>query len=247
MKAFLFRTLRDQVRLPVRLKTDRDAPLAERKNGIEHRTLDAATTDALSLRCREHGTTVHGALVAAMVLAAGDDLGRAATLGCFSAVNLRADLTERLEGEAGNYISQVTTFHRAGSPFWPLAEEARDRIAHAKATDEHHVTMPNMGMFIPSGKNPGLVLARRLTRLSPAAIGVTNVGLIHLHREYGALTVDAVNVCVGMSAIGRLASAVGTFAGRLAMNVIFVEPLVSRARAALVADRAHAVLCEAAR
>ncbi len=246
MNSFLFRTIGNSARRPQKLTTESEPPFCDRRNRIEHRALPADATTRLAQRCREQNTTVHGALVAALVTAAGEDVGQPATLGCFSAVNLRGDLTEKLDGEVGMFISQLTTFHKSDTPFWPLAREARDAVERTKAAGEQYLTMPNMGMFIPRGSDPGPVLRERLARVSQAAIGVTNLGRLSMQSQYGPLSVEEINVCVGMSVIGRLAAAVGTYQGRLLMNVIFVEPLISVARAARIADRTLALLSQAA-
>ncbi|OVZ35872.1 hypothetical protein CDO43_40040, partial [Pseudomonas aeruginosa] len=48
-------------------------PLEARRTRLLHRELDGAQLEQLQRRAREHGTTVHGALTAALAIAAGHD------------------------------------------------------------------------------------------------------------------------------------------------------------------------------
>ncbi|MFO0657529.1 MAG: condensation domain-containing protein [Polyangia bacterium] len=93
-------------------------PAAQRRNRVVHRALVGETLTSLKARVKKEQTTVHGALAAALLLSTSHEVfaeriaqNRATKAGCFSAVNLRGDLTPSV-GKMGLYISRVTTFHQ---------------------------------------------------------------------------------------------------------------------------------------
>lgn len=235
---------------PRPLPREQAAPPAVRRNRLVHLALPPDETAALAERAREAGTTVHAAICAALLLAAGetayageDDV----TAGCFTAVNLRGELTEPVGEEMGLYISQVTTFHRIAPPppLWSLAREVKAQLKEALAHGEQYLTMPLIGLFIPGGRDPAPGFIRRFDGGSPAALGVTNVAQLPIPRRYGPLVLDNYQITVGLSVVGQLLGAVTTFAGTLNLNLIYVEPLVSEARARAIAHGALSRLREA--
>lgn len=247
MSLFFFRTLFALVvRRPRKLPRDRKAPPEERRNRLVHRALSVEETTRLAERCRREQASVQGALSAALVHGAAVDLGlgqgatRPATLGCFAGVSLRPDLSLRVDEEMGLYMSQVATYHRAAisDALWPRAREVKRALARALAAGEQYITLPMMGMFIPGGDDPGPAFIRRFDDASTGAVGVTNLGRVALEPRYGSLAVEGFEIAVGASVFGRLLAAVSTCAGALSFNVVYVEPLVSRARAERIADAA---------
>ncbi len=247
MSAFFFRLLWTSLVLrPRQLASERAAPPEERANRLVHRRLTVEETRSLTARCRDEGTSVQGACAAALLLAAADDLGlaRPAHLGCFAGVTLRDRLSPPVGDEVGCYVSQVVTVHRVergGAP-WPLARDVKRRLTTTLRIGAHLVTMPMIGLFIPRGDDPGPRFVRRFDGASTGAVGVTNVGRVPLAPRYGALAVRGYDIAVGVSVVGKLLAAVTTFDDALSFNVVFVEPLVGRARAIAIADGALAHL-----
>ena len=208
------------------------------ENRIVHRRIQAARQ--LVDACRANGVALHSVICAALLRASSEELGGAfARIGCFSALDLRDKLTVELGEEAGLYVSQVTTFHTLGDgrDLCALAREVRIAMDRRIAAGDQYLTIPRMGMFIPSGKNVVERFARRVGGLSAAAAGVTNLGRVSLPPTYGPLTLERMNFSVGVSVVGHLSLAVSTFEDCLTINFIFVEPLIARATATRIADR----------
>lgn len=111
---------------------DRKAPFEERKAFILARTLSPETVDALHKTARKHGTTLHGALLAAQVLAIARDRGLAKKRAFFvgSPVNLRSRLTPPVEEDVGFFVTMGVSINlcKADSEFWPLAREIRQSL-----------------------------------------------------------------------------------------------------------------------
>jgi len=221
-----------------KLPLDGLAPLAERRTRLRPHALTVEETDALAARCRAEGTTVHGALAAALLAAAHAQIGpgRAATVGCWSAVDLRARLARPVGGAIGVYVSQATTFHRLrpNGDFWRLARDARNQLAKRIAAGEPWFTFPELGLLVPRGASPVEKFARRVDLASPAAVGVTNLGRLAAPRE-GRFTVERLQLAVGIAPVTPLALAAATFRGALGWTLLSVEPLVSPARADAIA------------
>ena len=140
----------------------------------------------------------------------------------------------------GLYISQVTPFHQVVPmpSLWQLAREVKEQLSKTLDSGEQYLTMPLIGMFIPPGRDPGPRFIRTFDGGSPAAIGVTNIARLPIPSDYGALQIENYQIAVGLSVVGQLLGAVTTFAGTLNLNLIYVEPLVSTARATQILDGA---------
>ncbi len=138
----------------------------------------------------------------------------------------------------GLYISQVTTFHRVSPPppLWDLARELRQRLTETLKSGEQYLTLPLIGLFIPRFGDVAARFVRSFDAASPALTGVTNVQKLPIPLDYGALSIVDYQITVGLSVVGQLLLAVTTAGERLNLNLVFVEPLLSRVRVERVAD-----------
>lgn len=227
------------------LPLEKSVPAAERRNQVVHRALVGETLPSLRERVRKEQTTVHGALAAALLLATSQEVfsdrlaqGRSTTTGCFTAVNLRGELTPSVGEAMGLYISQVTTFHQMVPPpsLWDLARELRQKLTKTLAQGEQYLTMPLIGLFIPRFGDVAARFVRSFDAASPALTGVTNLQKLPIPLDYGALHIEDYQITVGLSVVGQLLLAVTTVGDRLNLNLVFVDPLVSRERATRIAD-----------
>jgi hypothetical protein len=181
------------------------------------------------------------------LLAAADELAltEPAMLACFSAVSLR-DRVGVGGDEMGLYISQVTTYHRVArsSDWWQLAREVKRDLSRTLEWGEQYVTIPMIGMFIPRGKDPGPRFAKKFDLASPATVGLSNIGRIDLPTRAGPVGVEWFHLAVGPSVVAPLAACASTLDGKLSLNLVFVEPLISQARAHALARSVRARLAE---
>jgi hypothetical protein len=246
MNAFFFRNLVFHGLRPAK-KLAGTAPFADRKLGVINLMLDETATSRLAKKCKEEGTSVQGGLCAAMLLAAAEalSLDRAAWLGCFSAVSLHERLA--IKEDMGLYVSQVTTYHKVArsTALWELAREVKRDLSRTLSTSEQLVTIPMIGMFIPWGKDPAPRFAKKFDLASPATLGLSNIGRIDLPRQVGPISLERFHLAVGPSVVAPLAACAATLHGRLSMNLVYVEPLISRERAQELVDRTRHHLQEA--
>jgi hypothetical protein len=225
-----------------RLPLDARPAPSERRTRMLRHALSAGETAALTARCRAEKTSVHAVLVAAILQAASADLGEAgATLGCFSAVDLRAQLEPPVaEDEIGLFVSQATTYHRMqpDRPIFDLAREVRAQLAKRMARGEPLVTLPLLGLFVPGGDDRDKIVHRfaaRADQATPAAVGVTNIGRLDLEARYGPITIEGVHFAIGLGPVVPAALTACALAGALQWNLLYVEPLLSAGRAEALA------------
>jgi hypothetical protein len=235
---------------------ERSVPAEQRRNRLVHRVLSGDSLRQLRDRARAEQTTVHGALCAALLLSTSAEVfaDRLAAqtptnVGCFSAVNLRDKLRPSIGQEMGLYISQVTTFHQVvPSPsLWDLARESRQKLRETLDSGEQYLTMPLIGLFIPRLGNVAERFVRSFDAASPALAGVTNLQKLPIPLSYGPLSIVNFQIAVGLSVVGQLLLAVTTVGDTMNLNVIFVEPLVSRARAERISDGLLQILADGIR
>lgn len=256
MNAFFYKhILGGLFRRARKLPHDADVPPEDRRTALVHRALSGEPLHRLGQLCKTNETTVHAALCAALLLSTVDaafaeekQRHESLTLGCWSAVSLRHELEPSVGEELGLYISQVTTFHRLlrqGQPppsLWQLAREVKDQLSRTLKNGEQYLTLPMIGMFIPYGTNPGPRFVRRFDGASPAAIGVTNISRLPIPSSFGPFMLDNFHMVVSPSVVTRLLAAITTFGERLNLNLLYAEPLISRARATAIVDGALAYL-----
>lgn len=241
-----------------KLPNEQDVPPESRRTALVHRTLSSDVLKKLTDAARQQGTTIHAALCAALLLSTRDvafaeekAAGESLKLGCWSAVSLRGELTPPVGEELGLYISQVTTFHdlwnrkRPPPSLWQLACEVKDQLGRTLKNGEQYLTLPMIGMFIPFGRDPGPAFVRRFDGASPAVIGVTNISRLPIPAHFGPFTIDNFHMVVSPSVVTRVLAAITTFGDRLNLNLLFAEPLVSRARATAIVDGGLAYLAAA--
>ena len=80
---------------------------------------------------------------------------------------------------------------------------------------------------------------------SPAAIGVTNISRLPVPAAFGPFAIDNFHMVVSPSVVTRVLAAITTFGDRLNLNLLYAEPLVSRARATAIVDGALGYLADA--
>lgn len=248
-KHVLGKPLRRAKTLPV----EQPVPAEARHNRLVHRSLSGAALRQLRDRAKAEQTTVHGALCAALLLSTSAEVfsdriadSQATSIGCFSAVNLRDKLSPSVGEEMGLYISQVTTFHDVVPPpsLWDLARESRQKLTQTLDSGEQYLTMPLIGLFIPRLGNVAERFVRSFDAASPALTGVTNLQKLPIPLTYGPLSIVDFQITVGLSVVGQLLLAVTTVGEKMNLNVIFVDPLVSRARAERISDGLLQILAD---
>lgn len=248
MKAWCLLRAAGRAMAPGALWLEQDAPLEQRRTCVLTRSLEAPLTQRLIQRCKEEGTTVHGALCAAMMLAAARRLGpgQRLRLQCDANVNLRPYCQPPLEADAvGMFISSVSWIYRLapGEGFWGLAREVRRRTRECLERGDHIQHPLLMDWLKFDGES-----ARRGAHSQAGrqqAVFVSNLGRHPwpLEPEGSEGSLQGLYYATGQHALGSsLWLGAVTLRGRLCASFAYVEPLLSAQTARRAAEDVMALL-----
>jgi len=196
-----------------------------------HRELTVEQTSRLLERARTERTTVTGALMAAAMLALelhpGDRSRRAITV----PVDLRTRIREHelSAADLGHFTSVVYLAAHGGGTLWPLARQLKSQL-------EQTVGSPHLLAAVPLIYRAGRLFLRRARPPLSHAM-VSNSGVVPFESSYGAFRV--VGFYSGTSAPMLSADQAyfcNTLHGRLSINAIFSEQVVTRERAERALD-----------
>lgn len=234
---------------PSNPRYDVDVPPETRVPRVHPIAWEPERTRALLKRCRSEGTTVHGALLAAQVLAAVADLGSDAAVSvlCGSPVDLRPDLAPPVGEDLMLTVSMLAFRGRLSShdAFWDVARRIRAHIASARDDHDHLValgTLPFLGRVIGMDQSDAN-FARRWSERLPNTCGLTNLGRLDLPEQVGGIELVASHFIVNPSIFGVSVATATSTHGRLRWNHSYGAPTVSYEHgAALAADAERRVL-----
>jgi len=200
--------------------------------------LDSAQTRALIAKAREQQTTVTGALMAAVAQAIRRLRRTSPRLALSVPVNMRPRLaTHALSAEdLGNYTGVAYLSAEPGLGHWELARSLRAQLQ--RRTD----ALPSAVPLIYRMGNRVL----RAGRPPAAHAMISNSGVVDWGRDFGTLRVLAFRSATAAPMLSAdFALFVNTFDGRLSLNLVFAEQVVTREEAGAVLARIRASLTEA--
>ncbi|WP_432086132.1 FAD-dependent monooxygenase [Streptomyces sp. bgisy095] len=224
-----------------RIVPDGHVPFERRRTRMTHRSLTADQLEQLVRAARRHGTTVHGALAAAMVSAVARDAGTpaAAHFSIGSPVDFRADLEPPvLPDEVGTYVATVPTRVRyePGGSLWPMARDISRDLARRRKRRDHLATISLPRVAGPASLADGPSFMRFMDEKGPINLCLSNVGCYDFPERTGSWRIDGAQFLTGVSVMGAVVATATTTHGRLAWNFGYVEGLVTESRARRVAD-----------
>ncbi len=228
------------------------SPAKTRKVRILAFELDAPSLAALLRQAREHGTTIHGALGAAQLLAINEQFPDEGPrrLALNSLADLRGSLTGGLtDADLGLYIATLCTIHtlQQRPQFWALACEIRDGLAAIVDAGEGnliHGVYP-AGLALPPGGN----LARWMQTIvaaAPSSSMLTNIGRIDHVDLGGSLTLKSIAFVVSPPAQHPVCVTATSYGGRMFVYLLYDELKLSAGRAGEIGGALMAHLRDAA-
>lgn len=243
---FLYRQVtREFLMRPLLLRLKRDVQVeGPRTTHMLCRTLTETSTRDIEEAARAQGTTVQGALCAAMLLA-GYRMAHvhlpAVNYRLFSFVNMRSMLEPPVHKESvGCYVSMIGGVHRVGPDreFWDLARECKRELDDAILRGDALSNVAIADKFIDFVSKRG--------RHTLAAMTVSNIGRLPFEREYGPFTLENLQAASAMNGVGACCAAiVSTLHGRLSWTFTYVKPFFENVHAERYFDLALEMLCEA--
>ncbi|MFI5753627.1 FAD-dependent monooxygenase [Streptomyces sp. NPDC051569] len=216
-------------------------PFEQRRTRMEHRSLSADRMELLVRAAKRNGTTVHGALAAAMVSAVARDAGTpaAAHFSIGSPVDFRADLEPPVSAdEVGTYVATVPSRVRyePGQSLWPMARSISQDVVRRRKRQDHLATISLPRVAGPGSLADSESFMRFMDEEGPINLCLSNVGRYDFPEQSGHWRIDGAQFLTGVSVMGAIVAAATTSHGRLAWNFGYVEGLVPASRAQRIAD-----------
>jgi len=234
---------------------DQKAPFEERKACILARTLSPETVGALHETARKYGTTLHGALLAAQVLAIARDRGLTKKRPFFvgSPVNLRSRLTPPVGEDVGFFVTMGVSINlcKADSKFWPLAREIRQSLWNCVERGDPFVfsyqqkDLSRISAITGIGPLGVKIYAALSSNLSAGGMGFSNIGRVPIESVKGPFKIESLGFAASGSTFSPFVSFGATIESLTTWNFVGMEPLMGRKHTQRIADLAVKILKEA--
>ena len=234
---------------------DQKAPFEERKACILARTLSTETVGALHETARTYGTTLHGALLAAQVLAIARDRGLKKKRPFFvgSPVNLRSHLTPPVGEDVGFFVTMGVSINRckADSEFWPLAREIRQSLWNCVERGDPFVfsyqqkDLSRISALTGIGPLGVKTYAALSSRLSAGGLGFSNIGRVPIEEVMDPFKIESLGFAASGSTFSPFVTFGATIESLTTWNFVGMEPLMGREHTQRIADLAVKILKEA--
>jgi len=243
-----FRQMRQMYRMTP-IPPERWVPAKQRRTGLITEQIDSAAGHSLGREARSRGTTMHGALTAAMLMAIEQEMRSAdgideRTLGCATPLDLR-----RRSGlsptAVGILLSGVVSGHRVrgDTKFWELAAEVSGTLRSTLKGGEilALARLQDMTAFPVHDLDKMVATAERFNRT--AAI-VTNLGRLDRSVRAPGLSLERISGLVSnnANAAASLVLCSTALGGATSLCFTHAEPLLSAERAQRLVDATMARL-----
>ena len=157
---------------------------------VKELRLSRGLTSSIRDRARQEGTTVHGALCAALVLASREFAAwREIPLRIFSPIDARPLLGA---GEScGVFLGATTSvFDREAMDFWDIARDARIGVAANKTSERVAALLSTFRRVVGDGADVATV-AEFGAKAFASEVLLTNLGSLSFDRQFGSVTLKA--------------------------------------------------------
>ncbi|MEU5427848.1 condensation domain-containing protein [Streptomyces olivoreticuli] len=226
---------------PRRVLPSRAVPFAQRRTRMVHRSLTAEQVGLLQRACKRHGTTVHGALAAAMVTAVAREAGTAepAYFSIGSPVDFRHELETAVPyGDAGSYASTLPSRVRyePGADLWPMARAVSRDLTGRRGREEHLTMLNLMDQAGPKSPADSEAFMRYMDEQGPLNLCLSNIGRYDFPDRVGPWRVSDTQLVAAISVTGAIVATANTSHGGLAWNFSHVDDMVPAPRAQRIAD-----------
>jgi len=232
------------------LRSDSDAHYSKASARLMALRYEPEITRQLVAAARNHQTSVHGLLGAAVCRAVYPELEEKrdpAVMALGSPVNLRHRMSPPVGHDVGLFASMVSTLHRVGvqTPLWDIARELRQGLLDVVNRDAPLYMLRGLG-FLSGRRRIFPLNAKGVDRnarfylkhlSSEATAGLTNIGRLDLESQVGPLRLEAVHFAVSPSILSNLVVTAATLNDTLCVNFVHNEPFLQYARAQSIADR----------
>jgi NRPS condensation-like uncharacterized protein len=240
------RLVREQIKRPLALRAPAAVPLQERTSAVLLHALPTPEIEALHAQCRQHGVTLHGALMAALALALREVVNTTEHtnkdhVAFTTPTSLRHLLDVPIDEEVGCYVSMLHAFldAEAGKSFWDLARDA-NRSVKASLQNYEHLAGIQLGRLIsPKSRAKAQRTLEGMAAQGGAGACVSNLGNFAMPTQLGSLRLQQVYGFAALSFTGALLFGVLTVNRRTLLCMSYVPAVVERS----LVDRILAAFC----
>ncbi len=237
---------------PTLPKFDQTAPPKERRARIVPQQLDPDFINRLHKQAREEGTTLHGALLAAQILAITHDRAdkKEHPYIIASPVNLRKRLAPPVGEDVGFFVTVGVSVNMAkpDTEFWPLAKAVRGSLWQCVEAGEpfvyvlQHKDLSRITSLLGLGSFGRLIYARAGAYLTFGGLTFSNIGIVEIENHQGPFTIEDLGFFASPSSFGSLIVCAATIKSRSTWNFVGMEPLLSKEHTERIAAKAMEVL-----
>lgn len=233
---------------PGRVEPSSAVPLEERRTHLIHRELSAGQIDVVSREAKSHGTTVHGALTAALVLAAARDAAKQSShFAIGSPIDFRGDLVPPVQAdEVGTYVATVPSVVDVSLPFWELARSITTDLAERKARGYHFNLMTMVVGAAPQAMADARPFMAFMEAEGPINLCSSNIGRYAFPDQIGDCAISDAQFLTGISVNGYFVATINSSHGRLFWNFTHIDKAVPVERAERIVDACVQALLSAA-
>ena len=231
------------------IRDDRTALAHQRRARVIPVVLDRSVSTALAERARAEGTTVHGALSAALILAMCNDASptQPTRVGFASPVNVRKELQPAVGQNLGLFVSMATWegMVAPATNLWELARDVRGSLVRDQERGLPLAALRSTALMawgLGAGQVPPTELAARMEKRILSTGGLTNLGRLDLETRFGELNIEELHFLTCPSGLGAWVSTATSINGKLFWNFTFCEPAIAEGHARALAGDAVARL-----
>ncbi len=223
---------------PGRIEPGCIVALEQRRSRLLRRELDDIQLQALIKTARNQGTTVHGALTAALVLAAAlDNHKHPSHFTVGSPVDFRAELNPLVQpDEVGTYVATVLCVVDVTAPFWEVARSITADLTHRKALGHHFNLVTLVADAAPQSLKEARPFMEYMEAEGPINLCSSNIGRYDFPDRIGNWEISGAQFLTGISINGYFVATINTSHNKLFWNFTYIDDVVSSSRAESLAD-----------
>lgn len=232
---------------PGRIEPNRLVPLEKRRTRLLHRELDGNQLNAVLELSRKHGTTVHGALTAALVLAAAlDDEPPPTHFVVGSPIDFRGELVPAVgSDEVGTYVATVISVVDTSPPFWAVASAITADLAKRKKLGHHFNLVTLVAGAAPQSMAQARPFMEFMESEGPINLCSSNIGRYDFPDRIGGWEISEAQFLTGISVNGYFVATINSSHGKLCWNFTYIDDAVPTRRATRIADNCIRLLLSA--
>ena len=231
---------------------DHKVPPKERRARIITHRLDPDFIDQLHRRAREKDTTLHGAMLAAQIIAIAHDRKDTKDRPYFigSPVNLRKWLNPAVGEDVGvfNAMGASINLAKPDTEFWPLAKAVRGSLWNCVEQGDpfvyaiQHKDLSIITSLLGLGPLGRLIYSRAAASMTLGGLVFSNIGKVDIENHHGPFTIEDLGFIASLSSLGTLAAFAATINRQSTWNFVGMEPQLTKEHIERIAAKAVNVL-----